>query len=60
MLTRHGEPIKSSGLENISNIDMSIIGTVAQVHANHIKQARYCLQVSLCAKDKSGLTFDVL
>ena len=50
MLTIHGKLIKGSGLENIlSNIDMSIIGTGALVHANHIKMARYCLQVSLCA-----------
>ena len=62
MLTIHGELIKGSGLEDIlSNIVRSIIGTGALVHANHIKQARYCLQVSLCAlflelkdaKDKS-------
>ena len=69
LLTIHGELIKGSGLENIlSNIDMSIIGTGDLIHANHIKQARYCLQVSLCAlflklkdaKDKSGLTLSSL
>ena len=49
MLTIHGEPIKGSGLKNISNIDMSVIGTMALVHPNHIKKARYSLQVSLCA-----------
>ena len=50
MPTIHGELIKDSGLENVlSNIDISIIGARAVVHANHIKQARYCLQVSLCA-----------
>ena len=61
----HGELIKDSGLENIlSNINMPIIETWALAHANHIKQARYCFQVSLCAlflrlkdkKNKSGLT----
>ena len=67
MLTIHGEIIKGNGLENISsNIDMSLIGTGSLFHANHIKQARYCLQVSLCAmllkdtKDKSGLTLGLL
>ena len=46
----HGELIKGSGLENVlSNIDMSIIGTGALVHASHIKQARYCFRVSFCA-----------
>ena len=50
MQTIHGELIKGSGLENVlSNIDMSIIGTGAVVHASHIKQARYCLKVSFCA-----------
>ena len=47
---------------------MLIIGTGALVHANHIKQVRYCLQVSLCAlflklkdvKDESGLTLSSL
>ena len=64
MLTINGELIKDSGLENIlSNIDMSIIRTGALVPANHIKQARYCLQIFLRAlllklkdaKGKSGL-----
>ena len=49
MLTTHGELIKGSGIENISNTDMSNIGTGALVHASHIKQACYCLQVPLCA-----------
>ena len=69
MLTIYGELIKGSGLENVlSNIDMSIIGTGALVPANHIKQACYCVQVSLCAlflklndeKDKSGSTLSSL
>ena len=69
MLTIYGELTKGSGLENIlSNMDMLIIGTGALVHANHIKQVRYCLQVSLCAlflklkdvKDESGLTLSSL
>ena len=63
ILTIHRELIKGSGLYKIlSNNILSIIGTGALVNANHIKQARYCLQVSLCAiylklteaKDKSG------
>ena len=49
----------------LSNIDMSIIRTGALVPENHIKQACYCLQISLRAlllklkdaKDKSGLAF---
>ena len=69
MLTIHGELVKGRGLEKIlSNIDMSIVGTGALVHANYIKQGRYCLQVSLCAlflklkdtKDKLGLTLSCL
>ena len=34
--------------EVLSNNDLSIIGTGAVVNANHIKQARYCLQVAIC------------
>ena len=50
ILTIHGELIKGSGLENvISNIDMSVTGTVSVVNGNHIKQSRYRLQTSLCA-----------
>ena len=46
----HGELVKGSGLENIlSACDLSIIGTGALVNVNHIKQARYCLQVSVAA-----------
>ena len=68
-LKRRSELIKDSGLENIlSNIDMSVIGTGALVHANDIKQGRHCLPVSLCAlllklkdvKDKSGSTLSSL
>ena len=47
MLTIHGDLIKGSSLEKISNIYMSIIGSGTLVHTNYIKQARYCLQVSL-------------
>ena len=63
ILTVHRELIKGSGLYNILlNNNLSVIGTGALVNANHIKQARYCLQVSLCvlyiklteAKDKSN------
>ena len=63
------ELIKGGGLENIlSNIDMPIIRTGALVHENLIKQARYCLQVCLCAlflklkdaKDKSRSTLSSL
>ena len=50
LLTTHGELVKGSGLENIlSACDLSIIGTGALVNVNHIKQARYCLQVSIAA-----------
>ena len=50
ILTIHGELIKDSGLENILlNMDISVIGTGALGHANHIKNACYFLQVSLCA-----------
>ena len=46
----HGQLINGSGLyEILSNNNLSIIGTGALVNANHIKQACYCLQVSLCA-----------
>ena len=69
MLIIHGELIKGSGLENVlSNIDMSVIDVEALVHANHIKQACYCPQVSLHAlflrlkdaKDISGSTLSSL
>ena len=33
----------------LKNYGLSIIGTGAVVNANHVKQARYCLQVSACA-----------
>ena len=64
MLIILGELIKGSDLENIlPNIDMSIKENGALPHTNHVKQAGYCLQVSLCAlfstlkdaKEKSGL-----
>ena len=43
LLTVYGELVKGSGLENIlSACDLSI-------NVNHIKQARYCLQVSIAA-----------
>ena len=49
LLIVHGELIKGSGLYDIlSNNNFSIIGTGAVVNANHIKQARYCLQVLVC------------
>ena len=50
LLLIHGELIQGSGLYEILHINnVSIIGTGAVVRANHIKQARYCLQVALCA-----------
>ena len=50
LLMMYGELIKGSGLfEILSNNNLSIIGTSVVVNANHIKQARYCLQVALCA-----------
>ena len=63
ILTIHGELIKGSGLYKLlSNNNLSVIGTGVLVKANHIKQACYCLQASLCAlyiklterKDKSN------
>ena len=63
ILTIHGELNKGSGLYKVlSNSNLPIIGTGALLNANYIKQARYCLQVSLCAlyikltdaKDKSN------
>ena len=49
-LVIHGELIKGSGLESIlSASNFSIIGTEAMVNVNHIKQAHYCLQVSVGA-----------
>ena len=63
ILTIHGELKRGSGLYKVlSNSNLSIIGTGAFLNANYIKQARYCLQVSLCAlyikltdaKDKSN------
>ena len=68
-LTIHGELIKGSGLYKVLlNSNMSIIGTGALVNANHIKQVRYCLQVSLCAlyiklneaKDKSNSSLTLI
>ena len=67
ILTIHGELIKGSGLENISNIGVLIIGTGSVANANHIKQSHYCLQTSLralfiklkAAKEKSGSTLSV-
>ena len=48
LLTMHGELIQGRGLyELLENNEFSIIGTGAVVNANHIKQARYCLQVTL-------------
>ena len=45
-----GELIKGYGLyEILKNNGLSVIGTGAAFNANHVKQARYCLQVSLCA-----------
>ena len=49
ILMIHGEFIKGCGLQEIlDKNDFSIIGTGAAVNANHIKQARYCIQVILC------------
>ena len=42
--------MKGNGLNKIlSASNISIIGTEAMINVNHIKQARYCMQVSLCA-----------
>ena len=49
-MTVHGELLKGSGLENIlPACDLSIIGTEVLVNVNHIKQARYCLQITVAA-----------
>ena len=49
-LIMHGEISRGSGLfEILNNNEFLIIGTGTVVNANHIKQARYCLQVALCA-----------
>ena len=45
----HGELIKGSVLEDVlEKNNLSTKGTSAVIDANHIKRARYCLQVSLC------------
>ena len=49
LLIIHGELIKGSDLQEILEKNkFSILGTGAAVNANHIKQARYCLQVIIC------------
>ena len=49
LLIIHGEVIKGSGLQEILEKNkFSILGTGTAVNANHIKQARYCLQVIIC------------
>ena len=48
LLIVHGEFFKGSGLNNnLSASDLSIIGAEVMVNVNHIKQARYYLQVCL-------------
>ena len=43
------EPINGSGLQEILEKNkFSITGTGSVVNANHIKQARYCIQVIIC------------
>lgn len=50
MLVIHGKIIKGSGLyEILKNNGLSIIGTSAVVNGNPIIQAKYCLQISVCA-----------
>lgn len=45
--------IEESGLyEILMHNDLSITDSSALANANHIKQGRYCLQVSLCAGSK--------
>ena len=49
MLVVHGQIIKGTGLDKIlTSCGLSIAGTQAIVNVNHIKQARYCLQVVIC------------
>ena len=46
----HGELINDGGLQEIlEKNNFSIIGTGSVVNANHIKQARYCIQIIICA-----------
>ena len=50
--------MKGNGLNKIlSASNISIIGTEAMINVNHIKQARYCMQVSLCANIVRGWKF---
>ena len=45
----HGELINGSGLQEVlEKNNFSIIGTGSVVNANHIKQARYFIQVIIC------------
>ena len=50
LLIIHGKLITGSGLpERLKSLSLSTIGTGDVVDASHIKRARYCLQVCLCA-----------
>ena len=50
LLVVHGQLIENSGLKEIlDTCSLATIGTGAVVDVNHIKRARYCLQVSLCS-----------
>ena len=50
MLIIHRELVKGSGLESIlSGSELLIVGTGAMVKVNHLKQAQFCLQESVCA-----------
>ena len=49
-LACHGQWIEGSGLHEIlSASKFTLIGTGAIIDANHIKRARYCVQVAVCA-----------
>ena len=50
LLIIHGELVKGSGLNKVlSASNISMIGTEAMINVNHIKQARYSMQVLMCA-----------
>ena len=50
MLILNASLIKGTGLDKVMSLSgLSVIETQVLVNVNHIKQARYCLQVALCS-----------
>ena len=50
LLVVHGQLIENSGLKEIlQSCSLATIGAGSVVDVNHIKRARYCMQVLLCA-----------